>query len=208
MSDLEARLLARAEELEDGMPEVAGTVTGILSGARAARLDPEALGGLVGAAFALGADQIAVYTAGTNGEPAYDGERVFMAAVSDAEDDAEDLLRAALRLRGQVRAARGTARLAYGAALLMPTRTKEQRAARAEAIAAAKQRIAICNEALNILAAMIKRLEYALYRLRGVPAELGETYESVYNLIRRSGHAAMPYDGDWITGGTEPERTG
>jgi hypothetical protein len=90
----------------------------------------------------------------------------------------------------------------------MPTRTKEQRAARAAAIAAAKQRIAFCNEALDILAAMIKRLEYALYRLRGVPAELGETYESVYNLIRRSGHAAMPYDGDWITGGTEPERTG
>jgi hypothetical protein len=87
---------------------------------------------------------------------------LFAAAVSDAEDDAEDLLRAALRLRSQVRAARGTARLALAAAYLMPTRMAEQRAARAEAIAAAKQRIASCNEALDILAAMIKRLEYAL----------------------------------------------
>jgi hypothetical protein len=206
MSDLEPRLLARAEALDDDMPEVAGTVTVILAAARAARLDPDALGGLVGAALALGADQIAVYTAGSNGEPSFADETLFAAAVSDAEDDAEDLRRAALRLRSQVRAARGTARLALAAAYLMPTRTAEQRAARAAAIAAAKQRIAFCNEALNILAAMINRLDYALRRLRGVPAELGETYESVYTLIRSGGQ--MPYDGDFITGGTEQERTG
>lgn len=191
----------RAEDLADEMEEVAAAVTVILAAARAARLDPDALRGLVGAAFALGADQIAVYMAGSRGEPAFAGEAQFMAAVSDAEDDAEDLLRAALRLRGQVRdshAAAATARIALAAAHLIPARTREQRAARTEAIARAVQRIDTCNAALDVLAALVSRLQYALRRLRAVPSDLGETYESVYNLIRRGGR--MPYDGDFIAG--------
>jgi hypothetical protein len=198
MGDLEARLLARAQELEQDMPEVAETVTGILSGARAARVDPDALNGLVGAAFALGADQIAVYQAGTNGEPAYGDESEFMAAVAEAEDDAEDLRRAAMRLRAEVVAARGLARLAYASAFLMPVLTAEQRRQRREALDKAQLRIDTCNEALDILADMISRLDYALRRLGAVPSDLGDTYESVYDLIRHGG--VMPYDGDFIAG--------
>ncbi len=197
-ADLERRLLARAEDLAGEMEEAAGTVTGILAAARAARVDPDALGGLVGAAFALGAGQITVYTAGSNGEPAFGDETLFMAAVSDAEDDAGDLLQAGRRLRVQARAASAAAGAALARAWAMPVRTAEQRAARAAAIAAARERVAVCRRALNILAALVARLEYALRRLRAVPSDLGETYESVYTLIRRGG--ALPYDGDWITG--------
>lgn len=198
MGDLETRLLARAQELEQDMPEVAETVTGILSGARAARVDPDALNGLVGAAFALGADQIAVYQAGTNGEPGYGDEGEFMAAVAEAEDDAEDLRQAAMRLRTEVVAARGLARLAYASAFLMPVLTAEQRRQRREALDKAQLRIDTCNEALDILADMIKRLDYALSRLGAVPSDLGDTYESVYDLIRHGG--VMPFDGDFIAG--------
>jgi hypothetical protein len=210
MSDLEARLLARAEELAAELGEVAVTVTGILAGARAARVDPEALGGLVGAAFALGADQISVYSAGAKGEPPCGDETLFANQVSDAEDDVDDLLKAARRLRGKVRDARATARLALAAAYLLPTRTAEQRARRAEAIARARERIATCEAALAVLAFAIDHLKYARRRLRAVPSDLGETYESVYNLIRAGGrmNGRMPYDGDFITGGTKQERTG
>ena len=43
-----------------------------------------------------------------------------------------------------------------------------------------------------------QHLERARARIRAVPADLGETYESVYRLIRRGG--VMPYEGRWITG--------
>jgi len=121
-----------------------------------------------------------------------------MAAVSEAEDDAEDLLRAVRRVRVETRAAFAAAEAALARARAMPIWTAEQRAARAAAIAAARERVAVCRRALNILAALVARLEYALRRLRAVPSDLGETYESVYTLIRRGG--ALPYDGDWITG--------
>lgn len=46
----------------------------------------------------------------------------------------------------------------------------------------------------------MKQLRYALARIRAVPADLGETYESVYHLLRRGGR--MPHEGRWITGQT------
>ena len=212
-ADLEARLLARAEVLAD-VSDLAETVTGILGRARRAGLDPGALGGLTGAALALGEDGQAVYMAGARGRGRTGGfadEREFASAVVDAEDDIAERLREALRLRSQVAAARGLARLAYGGAILMPTRTAAQREARAEAIAAARERLALCADALDILRTLIARLRRALTRLHAVPSDVGETYESVYNLIRGPdgrGGGQMPYEGEWITGGTDQERTG
>jgi hypothetical protein len=211
MSDLETRLLARAELLAD-VSDLAGIVTGILGRARRAGLDPGALGGLTGAALALGEDGQTIYMAGSERGRGRAGgfadEREFASAVVDAEDDIAERLREALRLRSQVLAARFAARLALIAAYAMPARTAAERQARAEAIDAAKERLALCAAALEILRMLTAQLRRALARLRAVPSDLGETYESVYNLIRRSGHAAMPYDGEWITGGTEQERTG
>jgi hypothetical protein len=211
----ERRLLAHAEELDD-TGEIAETVTGILGGARAARLDPDALGGLTGAALALGADSRAVYSAGSRGQAAVrladDGE--FVAAVADAEDDIAERLRAAGILRGETAAAldRGLADLAaarreLAAARAMPVSgpCRGCHAARAAAIAAAEARIRDCQEraalgqaALDTLGPLLARLRHALARIRAVPEDLGETYESVYRLLRRGG--AMPFDGDWLTG--------
>ena len=63
-TDYERQLLARARELAD-LGELAEGVRNILGGARRAGLDPDALGGLVGAAAALGTAGITVYAAGS-----------------------------------------------------------------------------------------------------------------------------------------------
>ena len=195
MSGHEARLLARAAELDE-TSELAGQVTGILGGARAAGLDRDTLGGLTGAAIALGAEGMAIYTASTG--PRFPSEREFASAVVDAEDEIISRLRAAQRLRAETVAALAAARVALAAAYAMPARTKEQSAARDKAIAAAQHRIALCQEALSILGPLVARLKHALARIRAVPSDVGETYESVYRLLRRGGQ--MPFDGGWITG--------
>jgi hypothetical protein len=195
MSGHEARLLTRAEELDE-TSELAGQVTGILGGARAAGLDRDALGGLTGAALALGDDGMTIFTARTG--PRFPSEREFASAVVDAEDEIISRLRAAQRLRAETVAALAVARAALVAAHAMPAKTDKQRAARDKAIAAAQHRIALCEEALGILGPLVARLKHALARIRAVPSDVGETYESVYRLLRRGGE--MPFDGGWITG--------
>lgn len=63
-----------------------------------------------------------------------------------------------------------------------------------------RARISICEDIGQALTVLRQRLERARSRLRPVPADLGETYESVYRLIRRGGK--MPHLGRWITGET------
>jgi hypothetical protein len=67
-----------------------------------------------------------------------------------------------------------------------------------ERIRECETRIGICEEIIRTLRELAQRLRYALARLRAVASDLGETYEAVYNLIRRGG--ALPHDGRWVTG--------
>lgn len=198
-TDYERRLLARARELAD-VGELAETVTGILGGARAAGLDPDALGGLVGAATALGADSLTVYTAGRGIRSPFPDEGAFAAAVGDAEDDIAERLQAAGRIQEQVIAAIDAAMDALESAQAMPVRDPCDgcHGRRAAAIDAARKRIALCEDTIIIVDALTRRLAHALARLRAVPGDLGETYVSVYNLVRRGG--SMPHEGRWITG--------
>ncbi len=218
-AECERRLLARAEELDE-TSEIAETVTGVLGGARAARLDPDALGGLTGAALALGEDSRAVYTAGSRGRAAarFADDREFVGAVADAEDDIAGRLQAAGSLSTETAAALRTARagvaaasrqLAAARAMPVADPCRGCHAARAAAITAAEARVRDCREraglceaALDVLGPLAARLRHALARIRAVPADLGETYESVYRLLRRGG--AMPFDGDWLTGQPRP----
>jgi hypothetical protein len=210
--DGELQILMRARELAD-LEELAATVVGILGGARNAGLDPDALSGLIGAAIALGADGAAVYAAG-KGAARYADERQFLADVSDVEDEIAERLMAAGKLWDQATDAaedaaddlRGSRRQ-LAAAYSMPTHQPCDgcHAARAAAIEAAREeiadaneRIAVCQSALEVLRELITKLRYALARIRAVPSDLGETYESVYNLIRSGG--LMPYQGRWIEG--------
>jgi hypothetical protein len=198
MADYERRLLARARDLAD-TEEIAGTVTGILSGARRAGLDPAALGGLGGAATALGAAGTEIYAAGRAG-PAYPDETAFTADLTDAEDEIAARLRAAIGLGDTAMAAFDAALDAVDAARAMPVTDEcdgchDRRDA---AIAAAKERASLCEAVINALVPLAQQLRHALARIRAVPSNLGETYESVYNLQRHGGR--MPHRGRWIEG--------
>jgi hypothetical protein len=218
MSGYERKLLARARELAD-TEELAATVCVILGGARNAGLDPEATTGLTGAAMWLGADTIAVYRAGAGTTARYADDHAFIGHVADTEDDTAERLQAARRLRDAATAALDAAgkvldgwRRHLAAAYAMPVKDPCDgcHGVRADAIetaragvADAEARVALCEAAIDVLDPLIERLRRALARLRSVPADLGETYESVYNLIRRGGR--MPHRGRWIQGeGTVP----
>ena len=209
-TDHERRLLARAHELDDTC-ELGEEVTSILGGARAARLDPDALGGLTGAALALGEDGARVYRA----EGArFRDDRDFIEAVAEAEDEISQHLAAAQQLQHEAAAALNralddldAARRQLATAQGMPAGDPCNgcHPARAAAIAAAEaqirdchQRAALCEAAEGILAPLAMRLQHALRRIRTVPEELGETYEAVYRLLRQGG--LLPRDGDWLVG--------
>jgi hypothetical protein len=201
-ADHEWRLLARAEELDD-TSDLAEEVTMILGGARAARLDPGALGGLTGAALALGEDGRAVYAAGPRGlMTAFADDAEFLGAVAEAEDEVAGLLAAARELQAEATAAVAAARAAHAAARAVPSGTAEQAEARAAALADAAGRIALARDAVQVTGTLAGRLERAACRLAAVPEDLGETYEAVYALLRRGG--VMPKDGDWLSGDDPP----
>ena len=199
MTDHERQLLARARELAD-LGETAETVTGILGGARRAGLDPDALGGLVGAATALGVDGVTVYAAGRGPGARYASEGEFLTVLADAEDDIAERLKAAGRLHDQTVTALDSALDALDAARAMPTSDPCDgcHGFKAAAIAEAEARVRSCEDAIEILEPLGGQLRHALARIRAVPSDFGETYESVYSLIRRGG--AMPHQGRWITG--------
>jgi hypothetical protein len=209
-ADRERQLLAAARDLAD-TGDLAEEVTAILGGARAARLDPDALPGLAGAALALGAASLQVYRAE---DPRYADDSDLLADIADAEDGIAGHLAAAARLEAGAHAAAEDAesdlhhaRVALATAMAMSTGRPCTgcHAARAAAVAVARARIGACTEradlagdALGILGPLAARLRRALALVRAVPADLGETYQAVYELRHRGG--VMPADGDWLTG--------
>jgi hypothetical protein len=183
----EASLLARAHDLAEAAAELGGAIAAVLlGGARAAGLDPRSYAPLAGAALALGAARVAVYRAAG---PAHPGDAAFLSDNADAEDDARDLLAAAGSLAEAVTAA-------LDAALDDSDDAGEDDDEDLGDDAA--ERAALCEEALGVLGELEQRLRHAIARLQAVPAALGETYESVYALIRSGGR--MPREGRWITG--------
>ena len=182
MSAYERGLLDQARELDSRREELAGEAVELLGGTRNAGVDPAVQQPLTGAAIALGASSLDAYTA--SGHPPAD-EREFLGTLCDLDGDATELLAAASKLADTVTAA-------LDAALADADRMK------GEMKAAALARASLCEAALGILCEIDRRLRHAIARMQAAPIALGETYESVYALLRRGGR--MPHDGRWITG--------
>jgi hypothetical protein len=209
-ADHERRLLARAHGLADA-EDLAEEVTAILGGARAARLDPDALPGLAGAALALGADSLSVYRAEA---PRFADDRDFAAAVAEAEDGIAARAAAVTRLRDDTADALDGARedlddalgqLAAARAMPVERPCDGCHAARAAAVAAAqaavaecRERVSVCETALGILGALGAQLAAALRCIRYVMQDLAEVYEAV--MAHRQAGRLMPIDGDFLTG--------
>jgi len=214
-TEYERQLLARARRLTD-LSDIKDAALACLGGARHAGLDPDALHGLVGCAAWVGATSLQTYTAGDGWTGRHADERHFLGHVASIEDDIDERLGDTARLAREVSAALGIARtdlddahdqLTAARAMPVKDRCDGCHARRAAAIAAAgalitecETRIGICEDIERALRVLRQHLERARARIRAVPADLGETYESVYNLIRRGGR--LPYEGRWITGGT------
>jgi hypothetical protein len=226
-TEYERRLLARARRLVD-LSEIKSNALSCLGGARHAGLDPDALHGLVGCAAALGTDAIETYTAGDDWTGRHPDDQHLLAHVASIEDDIEERLADRFRLDRQTAATLDAARLdladahdqltaarrrlaaAHAMPVTRPCEGCHRRRAAAieaaqEAVAAARAwvnecgtRIDICEEIREAMKTLTQRLRIALARIRAVPADLGETYESVYRLIRAGGH--LPREGRWITG--------
>jgi hypothetical protein len=161
MSGEEERHYTRAEMLEE-TGELAQAVTGILSGAQDAGVDPRAVISLTAALRALDPGASTSYAAGSRKDrqdgAGYGSDGEFLEALADAEDQVRERLREVKELQERVslamdraqrdlRQARrdlGAARAGLAAACAMPTSEpcRGCHSARAAAIAAAEAAIA------------------------------------------------------------------
>src|SRR5258708_31298536 len=101
--EIERALLARAEELAD-TGDLAMRIIEIIGWARAARVDQEALGGLVTAVRLLGGDVIALFRAvrGRYQAGKFNHDTELLEIVEEVEGDISDRVKAAARVRRQV----------------------------------------------------------------------------------------------------------
>jgi hypothetical protein len=210
-------LLARADELAD-TAGLAGEITEIIGRARAARVDPAALAGLVTAVRLLGGDVTALFRA-VRGRHRDGGRFGCDTELLEAADETGASItaraRAAGALRGQageaLRQARADAEAA-GHALARaqampvadpcrgchPARDCAIEAARHD-LAGAREREDLAGAALEVLAPLPRTLTAALRAVRRLPGDLHDTYAAAYDLVTADPRA-MPADGDFITG--------
>lgn len=209
-ADTERALLDRAHQLAD-TDDLAEEVTDILGRARGARLDPDALTNMAGAALMLGADSITVYRATG---PAYADDQEYADAIEDA--DCEISLRAGqlYRTRHEAEEARDAAYDALATGRQELARAKAMgvhrpcdgcHGARATAIATAegaiadaRERTRYADEARSAAGYHAERVVTALARIHKALPDLGEVYESVYGHVDAG--RLLPKDGDWLTG--------
>jgi hypothetical protein len=104
--------------------------------------------------------------------------------------------------------ARSEAITEYKAAATISQRTELSGAQDASAqarMAAARERmrettqvIGDCDAALELIAAMLERLDYAAACFRQVPADLAAVYDIPMQMVRDGG--TLPWSGDFLTG--------
>jgi hypothetical protein len=222
MSGYEEKLLARANELDE-TSELAMSLAEIHAGAAAAGVDRPAVLSLEAAIAVLG-HGVPAYHPGGRGDRrpggGYGSDVEFIEALAAAEEQIRDWLRDAVTLYADAGEALGRAqkdleraRRDLAAAYAMPTHKPCNgcHGAKAAAIAAAEaaiedaeRRIAICEDAGEILEALTERLRAALARVGQVPQDLGECYELIHAFI--AGGGQMPKAGRWVTGAPAGDR--
>src|SRR5260370_5852770 len=200
-AEVERALLARAEELAD-TGDLAERIIEIIGWARAARVDQEALGGLVTAVRLLDGDVIALFRAvrGRYQAGKFHHDTELLEIVEEVEDDISDRVKAAARLRRQADEALQRARsdldaarrqLSWARAMHVTSPCEGCHQAKTAAIEAAQllgldaqERGNCASAALEILAPL--KLPDALRALRRVPEDLQEVYTAHYHLAARS----------------------
>jgi hypothetical protein len=173
-------LTAQAEVLAEDAREIGKSAAWVNRSAWRAGVAPEATGGLVGAALALGGDPLA----SLRPVPPVPDDKTFI-------DVAEDLWSDARAMQSQARALSRKAEALLANTRKVPPGDKQ-------AAKAAAQVAADCQCCLEILARLIPRLGYAVAQLETVPHDLETTYEAPYAMVRGGGQ--LPFRGDFLTG--------
>jgi hypothetical protein len=191
----------QAAQLAEGAAELGVAAATINAATWAARVDPSATSGLVGAAMALDAPLHMLWPSG----PALPSDTALVSHASDMETAAGDLLGQARRLfDGAAQAHEAACEAAKAAAAASSAaKTGEESAAAASAMAEAQRQIADCECALELLSDLGPRIQRALACFARVPDDLAETYEAAYRLVRKG--RKLPAHGDFLTG-TDPRR--
>jgi hypothetical protein len=221
-SGYEQELLTRAQRLDE-VEELTARACEVIAGVQAAGADRRSVASLLAAANLLEPGCAGRYDDGEQsdrraGTCGYRSDIEFLEAVSGLEDDGRDRLRQARNLAGQAAGALDDAETALGeardkmaAALAMSTispcggchRAKTAAIVAADAaIRDARDRISVCEAALDILGPLDHLLTAVADRLQAVPADLGEVYVLIYQFVRSGGR--LPQMARWIQGQATP----
>jgi hypothetical protein len=189
----------RAEEFDlEVRGGLGGAAAELFGGAWRARVDLEALGALAGAVIALG-QRPSVIRPRERGD-VLPSDREMREHAEDLEADASDLLRAGAQMNTDCTRdwQQACDDLRKAQAAMKAAQKDDVRAEAEHAARMARDRMADCEVALEILGEAGSRLQYALGCLERVPDDLEVTYEAAYALRRRG--IALPADGDFLTG--------
>jgi hypothetical protein len=175
---------AAAAQLADTASEPGHGIAGLVASAWQARVDPYATRSLVSAAHVLAGCEV-MRRLWDRVPPVPSGEALLQGA-EQAEADVAGMLRHARGMSAECARTRDRAAAACGAA------------STGDAQAAAAAALADCDTALEILGPLQAQLKLALDSLRQAPAELADTYEAAYTLVRDGGK--LPHSGHFLTG--------
>lgn len=175
---------AQAEVLAD-TSEMGADIALMAGRCRATGLDPRSFAPIMGAAMALGSRPWHVM------EFAYNSDQELIEELLDMTCQLWTRHNAYVRLRSTI-----VQRFAYAAAMFGAAACMDPPSEMDMAYWAAVK--GDCEAAVEVLSPLPAKLRAARAALTRAPAELGETYQAVYDLLAQG--RVMPHDGRWLTG--------
>lgn len=178
----QAEMLADTHDIGDDIALMAGRC-------RATGLDPRSFAPIMGAAMALHSRPWHIM------DSPYDSDEELIGELYDRILDVWERQAAYIRLRSGIVGALRHAIAKFTAAA-------NERPPNEAAMTRWAAVRADCEAALDVLSTLPRRLHVARASLTRAPAELGDTYQAVYDLLAQG--RVMPMDGRWLTGEEAP----
>lgn len=195
---------AAAEQLAEDTREPGFAAASLVASAWQARCLPDATRSLIQAACALTSGDAVQHI--WDRVPLCPSADALLTAAEDLEGETAALGRHARDMAAACEAARDQAIAAYGNARrqVLSASTDTIRAGAEQAMREMSQVTGDCEAALDLLAAVLERLEYALRCFLRAPADLAEAYDVPLQFIRDGG--TLPWSGDFLTApGNSPD---
>jgi hypothetical protein len=188
-----------AYQLADDAREPGYGIAALVASAWRARVDPYATRSLVSAACVLAGPEV-MRRLWDQADPC-PGDEALLEAAEGIEAQVAGMLRYAAGMAADCASARDRAAADHreaAAAARIPADGGLPDPVAARVMQEARRAAADCEAALDILDAVRAQLKLALDSLRQVPAELADTYEAAYDLLRGGG--SLPRSGHFLTG--------